>query len=42
MHLQAKQAAVELVDRSAYHDKKHSRKRLADDVGHVLTGLPDP
>ena len=36
------QAAEDLVDESAYHDKKHSRKPYAHDAGHVITGLPDP
>jgi isopentenyldiphosphate isomerase len=38
----SEQAAEELVDESAYHDKKHSRKSYAHEAGHVLTGLPDP
>jgi predicted small metal-binding protein len=41
MHL-SEQAAEDLVDESAYHDKKHSRKSYAHEAGHVLTGLPDP
>ena len=41
MHL-SEQAAEDLVDESAYFDKKHARKSYAHEAGHVLTGLPDP
>jgi hypothetical protein len=39
MHL-SEQAAEDLVDESAYFDKKHAEKRFADDVAQAVSKLP--
>ncbi len=39
--LLSEQAAEDLVDESAYFDKKHSRKSYAHEAGHVLSNLPN-